>query len=455
MAIADSSVSSNSIHNDITFGEEALFELNIINNEPTEQRYSIYSIQDGIEWNVEATPLRDKIVTIAGKSSRKVQIKARALEHFTPAIYHVAITIESDLGERYVIPLKIYYAAEGPIEYLPALQVTVDMDEKITPKKPAAIKLFLENRNPLNLTGVTARIQSDVPEFVKQTQVNLEPLEETIIEFTIVPREFLEPKEYTLFFVFERFGQPIKVVEKIVEVETLLPAFLVHAREENVFLNKFVALDVTNEGNVRNTQKVRVDISFWEALLVKGDFIIDTSHGRQLVWEMALGPNETQSLQYRVNYRTLLYFGLVLLVILIFYMMTVRPIVVHKQAVVTRGGDDGAMSEIKVTLEFRNKTKKPIKDVSIIDWVPAIANIEKSLELGTLKPQEITHSKQQTKVVWGLHELDGLEHRVITYKIRAKLNIVGTFKLPRAEVEFGSRGQKKKKAFSNVVNLSS
>jgi len=57
-------------------------------------------------------------------------------------------------------------------------------------------------------------------------------------------------------------------------------------------------------------------------------------------------------------------------------------------------------------------------------------------------------------VIWSLAELDVHEHRLITYKIKAKLNIVGTFSLPRATVTFKKRGRKKGKAFSNVFRLS-
>ena len=58
------------------------------------------------------------------------------------------------------------------------------------------------------------------------------------------------------------------------------------------------------------------------------------------------------------------------------------------------------------------------------------------------------------KVIWALAELDSHEHRLITYKVKAKLNILGTFSLPRAVVEFHKKsGKKKSKAFSNVYRL--
>ena len=80
--------------------------------------------------------------------------------------------------------------------------------------------------------------------------------------------------------------------------------------------------------------------------------------------------------------------------------------------------------------------------------------MERGLELGTLKPIEVKHTKKGTKVIWSLAELDAHEHRLITYKIKAKLNILGTFSLPRATAEYAVRGKHRRKGYSNVFRIS-
>ena len=84
---------------------------------------------------------------------------------------------------------------------------------------------------------------------------------------------------------------------------------------------------------------------------------------------------------------------------------------------------------------------------------PSMSNVERSLDLGTLRPKEINHGKHGTKVTWSLVELDAHEHRIITYKVRAKLNILGTFSLPRAGVEYGKGKRGKGKAYSNIFRV--
>jgi len=41
-------------------------------------------------------------------------------------------------------------------------------------------------------------------------------------------------------------------------------------------------------------------------------------------------------------------------------------------------------------------------NIEVIDLIPGIADIDKSLDIGTLKPQEIKHTKKGTLVKWKL-----------------------------------------------------
>ena len=141
-------------------------------------------------------------------------------------------------------------------------------------------------------------------------------------------------------------------------------------------------------------------------------------------------------------------------ILVIFYWLVRSPVMLIKKASTKKGTEAGALSEIKITLEVKNRSEKPLQNVLVSDIVPTIANVEKSLDLGTLKPKEIKHTKKGTIVVWSIAELDAEEHRLITYHVRAKLNILGTFSLPRATAEFTTSTGRKGKGYSNVFRLS-
>ncbi len=451
LTLADSTINAEVIQNQIKPSENAQYKITITNNEFEKQRYSVYSFVQG--WGVDPSPLKDRIIEIGAKGSYTTTIHARPNEDFPPGIYYVSVTIESDLGERYTEALKVYLSPESPTDYLPSISATVDMDEKIIPQNPVPITLFIENKNPLDLKGLKIRIQSDIPEFVQEVIVDLPPLGRKTVDFTIIPNEFQQPKKYTLFFVFERDGQTAKVVEQRIEVLSVVPPFDVSVEEDTIFLKTFKFVSVTNPGNVLNTQVAELPVSFIGSLFTAGvDIGKNENDERVIMQEFSLRPNETGSFQVITNYRWLLYLAIIILVTFIFYMAVRSPVSLRKTAITTKKDGEGILSEIKVTIEVKNTSSKAIKDVHITDFVPAIANVKKSLELGTLQPKAVHHTKKHTRVIWSLAELDVHEHRLITYKIKAKLNILGTFRLPRATLEY-KRGRKRRKSYSNIFNL--
>jgi hypothetical protein len=452
--VGASTVSTSVIKNQINFGDAAEFSLTIDNSASITRRYSLYSLQSTQGWSVDPTPLKDRIIEIGPNKEYTTKILVRPIEQFSPGVYYVIMNIEGDSGERFTESLKVYLAPESNLDYLPSIKADLDMDEKINPKGPVSIKLFLENKNPLHLSDLIIKIESDMVEFNKELLIELPPLEKKTVEFTVNPDHFQQPKDYNLFFVFERNGQTVKVINKKIEIIPLIPNFELSVTDEMKFFKKFSSVIFRNDGNVINIQEVGIPVSFWQSLFIKGDAgtVKKISGQRFLMWEIELNPNESIAMDVITNYRVIFYFLIALLVFLIFYTIVKSPISVVKKAVTHKGGE-GVLSQIKITLEVKNKSKKSLKNIVITDLVPTIANVEKNLELlGTLKPKDIHHTKKGTKVTWALAELDGLEHRIITYKIKCKLNVLGTFSLPRTVVEFG-KGKRKSKAYSNLFKV--
>ena len=54
----------------------------------------------------------------------------------------------------------------------------------------------------------------------------------------------------------------------------------------------------------------------------------------------------------------------------------------QKTATTSRSNEDGTLSEVKITLELKNHSKKLIKEVMVTDLVPSIANIDRGLGTG-------------------------------------------------------------------------
>lgn len=446
--LADSQITLEPIKNSITLTETASFKLSIINSAKETQRYSLFSFVQG--WDIEPSPLKDKVIEIEPGQNKSTTIKARPLEAFNPGLYNLALNIESDLGEKYSQTLTLYVSPEKGLDYLPSIKVIPDFNKKINPQEPQTIKLLLENKNPLNIPELLIKLQSDLPEFNKELPVSLSPLEKKTVEFTLSPNPYQKPGQYFLFFTFEKDGEAVKVLPQPIEILALTPPFQTELTEEKAFLKTTQTLLVHNTGNVKNTQSVTLPTAFWKNLFTETSAQSLKKEGQRfLSWEITLSPDETLLLTAIQNYRYPLYFLIFLLLFLALCLYLRSPLSLHKTALSTQ--KDATLSALKVTLHLKNLTKKPLKNVEVIDLIPGIADIEKSLELGTLKPQEIKHTKKGTMVKWRLPEIEPKEDRLISYNIKSKLRIVGALRLPRAKVVYG----KNKTAYSNLFKISS
>ena len=98
---------------------------------------------------------------------------------------------------------------------------------------------------------------------------------------------------------------------------------------------------------------------------------------------------------------------------------------------------EGGISNLNVILTIKNRGKAQLKDIEIIDKIPNLADIEKEISLGTLQPVKIfMHEKKGSLVKWILDSIDPNEERVIRYRMRSKLSILGGFNLPASIARF-------------------
>ncbi len=453
---ANSEVSLVTLENEISPDEAAEFTLYITNHADVAQTYTLYSFSSSQGWNVDPSPLSDNVIEdLSPGETYQTTISAQPTDDDLDAgIYYLTLEIDGDQEDSQSVSLKVYLGySDAESQYLPSISVDIEMDTEIDPREVQTIILTMENGNSRNLSDLVLHVESDLEEFTLDIPVGLEPLETKTQEFTVTPNQFSQAKEYTLFFVFELDDETVKVVEQDIEIPAVLSDFAWTVSEEKSFLKKVQTFLVSNDGNVENTQEFRYAVGTFESLFVSSDASIIREEGQTyLMWDLQLEPGEEVEIIASYSYRIVFYLLIAFLLIVIFYYIVRLPVSVRKKALTVVGNSDG-LSEIKVLLEVKNKRKYPVKDVTITDFVPGIANIEKSIELGTLRPHKVKSGSQGNKIEWQLSELDGLEQRIISYKIKAKLNILGPFRLPRAFVQFVDKRGKVQKAYSNMFRL--
>ena len=143
-----------------------------------------------------------------------------------------------------------------------------------------------------------------------------------------------------------------------------------------------------------------------------------------------------------------------LLLSIIFYFSYRSSIVIRKIASNIEKLE-GGISELKIVINIKNRGNKPLRDITIIDKIPNIADVEKELYIGTLQPVKILkHENKGSIVKWIIDDLGAGEERVISYRIKSRLSILGDFNLPSTSVRFKFRG-KDKLSKSNLLTISS
>lgn len=226
-------------------------------------------------------------------------------------------------------------------------------------------------------------------------------------------------------------------------------------QEESVVYGLFSqtkSITLTNEGNV-----VEKNLYVTESipLFIKNFFYpkIEPESERRIENRMvyswfveSLQPGEKVSISYEIRFISMWLAGLIVIGIVYFafkYIYTPKIIKKHRHTGTIERG-----KEILISLEVRNPTIHEIKNVVVKDVVSPIAEIVEKFD--TLKPK-ITKSEAGTGLVWTFKSLKPREERVLTYRIRPVVEIIGTLRLPQASVIYIDRKRKRKALASKTI----
>jgi hypothetical protein len=224
--------------------------------------------------------------------------------------------------------------------------------------------------------------------------------------------------------------------------------------DKSFFFKTDKTVSVTNEGNVRNTAVVSVPTSLLKSLFISSDLPYETATkdgARTVYWNVPLDPYETGSFVYTENYRILVLLFLLAIISAIAYLLLRSPIIAVKEAVGIAHHE--GVSDIKVRVFVRNRSAKIVQNIVVTDRVPSLAEVQRIDSPGSIPPSKIGVSdKQGTLLRWDLDVLEPFEERVLTYKVKSKLKIIGRMRLPNARLRFTSAGRERT-IYSNNIEL--
>ena len=344
-----------------------------------------------------------------------------------------------------------------PGEYLPAIRSTVNMNDLIDPRGNVTVEIEIENQNRRIISEMDVRLRSHMINADHKT--SLGPLEQKKITINVPVDPLTNPQEDVLrVMILTSAGERIYQYEAEPFVFQIMHyGGIVESHDEKKsFLKKTTTITLTNEGNGDIIDVYKMQKGFFERFFMSfepGFERFQEDGENYLGWTLNLAPYESMEIRMVTSHRVP--FGIIVLIIaaIVFYYLLRSPVVVHKSATVL-STKEGGISELKVLIILKNRSPKPVKGVTVIDKVSHIADVLREFEMGTLHPTKVfRHDKKGTLIKWEVKELDRFEERVLAYKIKSRLSVLGDFRLPVAVVKYKAVSGKEKSTHSNSVTL--
>jgi hypothetical protein len=450
-------VSIEPVKDRIDFQENSRFKITIYNPRSTIERFSIKPAAPYVEWFIKTDPISDYLVKVYPNTKREVFITAKPL-NVGRGRYALRLNIKNEKSKE--LFKKDFVVNIISLSNIPAVSISGKLPEKIDPRIPFFVTVWLENRNSKNLQNLQVQIKSDA--IRDSINTTLGPLnsgtDKKTLEFNIkLPDDTPPIKDGLRIVVTAKENDEVyELKSAIFNYEILNYGKLVDNHDKKLkFLGSIDKISFKNDANTKFIGLAKLENPFYKALFTNANpksksTVIDGK--RYITWNVTLKSQENFNVIVKINFFPLFIVIIIFTSIIIMYYCFRSPIIITKSTKdIVRS--EGGITQFKVILHIKNRSKKSIKEVSVIDRIPDIAEFEKEGEIGTLQPVKIAHTKRGIIARWVLNNLEKEEEAVIRYTAKSKLSILGTLPLPIARAKFSNDKNKVKRSYSNTISI--
>ena len=436
MAYASSfDINATPVKDKIVVDDVALFNINIQNNLATSEEFTIKKTGYPF-WDMYAKPLQNPITVIVPANGNVIVPLYVAPLHITSVDTYtldVGVVLER-LKEEQKVPVTVAIISTEPLigGYIPTVLATASVvPENIDPRNEFTIRIKLNNQNVINYTNLTVKLESGLVN--GELYYPLDPKEEKTIEIRKKIDSMTPPQQDRLTVTVLKGD---RVIVSPTEAEFSVAEYVVKEdlkREELLLKTKSGIKISSNNPDYEGVIKI-------ETSPIKSLFLTTSPRARTvketdryyLVWDVSLGSDRSMSVYVTENYRPLVVIIVLIIVAIVLYFLFRSPLVVRK-SIANVGMSDGGISEAKIVVRVKNRSAKPIANIEVMDNVPHIANVEKELSIGSMQPHAIMqHPKKGIMIKWNIESLEAGDERVLSYKMKSRLSILGEFNLPAA-----------------------
>lgn len=419
----------------VFFDEIAEFELEIDNRGISKDSIRVYSLHYP-EWDLYTEPRTNPIIAAMDANEvRKIKIFFDPQYVDQAGQYILSLNLKSTVSQESLkLPVSIFvkspYQQKG---YIPTVIVDVDIPKSIDPRSKIPIKLHLNNQNILNITEMLITMHSKLINI--DLEASIGPKEKKTIEVTASIDPATKPTADTLYISLlwqnKTIAGPVTKTLDIGKYEDIKQDETVKKR----LFKTVKEITFANEGNTDFQGNLKADISMFNRMFTgsnpKGT-VVKGDGGAYIAWEASLGAGQSTTYVVYESYRILVVILLLAGLAGVLYYFYRSPLILVKNVAEVHH-KEGGISGLKVILHIRNRGKEKIQHIEVTDRIPNMTYIEKDITIGTLHPAKVLqHSHKTTLARWDIENIDSGDERVISYRLKAKLPILGGLVLPPA-----------------------
>ena len=436
----------------IKINETATFEITISHNSRSIESFEVYS--PDVQWDVRTYPFG--VAKVSPGEDGKVSLTVTPL-YVTPGYYYVPIHVRPigrDMLSKTMLVIGVLPLHAIPGEYVPSLRIVPDMKSQIDPREEVFVNVTLENQNRREVGDVSIKLRSNV--INKDYETTLTAFEKKTLEFKILLDPATKPQSDVLQIntFATAGGEPYRFEAEPVAYEILAYGEITETTDvQKNLLKTTKTITFVNTGNDAMLKEFLEKKTFFKSLF--SSFSVDYTKKTKLdeltyySWDIKLGIGEQTTLTITTNYGWPILIVLVIVALFFLYYAFRSPLVIIKSATVITA-KEGGMSEFKILLNLKNRSMRTLKNVSLLDKLPRIAEVVKDFELGSTKPDKILRADRTgTMLKWKFEQIDPKEERMITYRIASKLAVLGGVRLPVAVGKFETSPGRERTTSSN------
>jgi len=423
------------IKDKIAVNEIAEYNISIQNNLDTDEEYLIKKTGYPF-WDMFTKPLQSPItLKVPAGTSASINLFVEPLYITSEDTYTLNVgVVRQSGGEEQKVPVTIAIGSTEALigGYVPTVLTSASISpETIDPRNEIKVKIVLKNQNVLDYPNLTIKIESDL--FTDELQYHLGPLEDKTIEITKKLDDMTPPQQDKVVIAVFR-GDRLIVSPIVNEFEIKEYVVQDSLPTEKSFLKIRNGIKVTSN-NRYYSGTIKIESSPLKNLFLstspRAEIVKDNGKD-YLVWDIKLDNNRTMAVYTSENYRPLVVIVVLTIAAIILYFLFRSPIVVRK-SIANVGMSEGGVSEAKVVVRVKNRSRNQITNIEVLDNLPHIAHVEKELSIGSMQPHAILkHPKKGILIKWIIETIEPGDERVLSYKMKSTLSILGEFNMPAA-----------------------